>query len=196
WTKREFGKALIEQVLPGYRLNLVVDTSGAYIPGHGTPTLLLFGQYAKPTGAPVRTVQGKRGEPSTPDDPEQGHVWSSIRDRRRGVGHEGDYFSAAETPAITFAKHPWSLGGGGASALKEHLESIGVARLGELCDAIGFGGVTREDEAYLIGCDAARRARIPEEYVRPLVEGDTVRDWSISGAVDAIWPYCRETLKA
>src|SRR5690606_24142320 len=72
WTKREFGKALIEKVLPGYGLNLVVDTSGAYIPGHGTPTLLLFGENRQQNGALVRTVQGKRGEPSTPEDPEKG----------------------------------------------------------------------------------------------------------------------------
>src|SRR5690606_8175666 len=86
WTKREFGKALIETVLPRYRLRLVVDTSGAYIPGHGTPTLLLFGQHGSPDGAAVRTVQGKRGEPSTPAAPERGLVWSSIRGHLGEVG--------------------------------------------------------------------------------------------------------------
>lgn len=41
--KREFGRKLIEQFLANLDLSLVVDTSGAYIPGHGTPTVLLFG---------------------------------------------------------------------------------------------------------------------------------------------------------
>jgi hypothetical protein len=42
--KREFGKPLIETVLAGLDLTLVVDTSQAYIPFHGTPTVLLFGR--------------------------------------------------------------------------------------------------------------------------------------------------------
>jgi hypothetical protein len=28
----------------------VVDTSGAYIPGHGTPTVILFGRHRAPVG--------------------------------------------------------------------------------------------------------------------------------------------------
>jgi hypothetical protein len=36
FMKREFGSKLIEQVLPRLDLTHVVDTSGAYIPGHGT----------------------------------------------------------------------------------------------------------------------------------------------------------------
>ena len=41
--KREFGKKLIEEFLPTIDLTHVIDTSGAYIPGHGTPTVILFG---------------------------------------------------------------------------------------------------------------------------------------------------------
>lgn len=37
FMKREFGSKLIKQVLPRLDLTHVVDTSGAYIPGHGTP---------------------------------------------------------------------------------------------------------------------------------------------------------------
>jgi hypothetical protein len=43
FMKREFGKKLIEEYLPTVNLELIVNTSGAYIPGHGTPTVLLFG---------------------------------------------------------------------------------------------------------------------------------------------------------
>ena len=35
--KREFGVPLIEKFLAKQDLQLVADTSGAYIPGHGTP---------------------------------------------------------------------------------------------------------------------------------------------------------------
>ena len=45
FMKREFGKKLIENLLSGSDLDnpvdltSVIDTSGAYIPGHGTPTV-------------------------------------------------------------------------------------------------------------------------------------------------------------
>jgi hypothetical protein len=42
FMKREFGSKLIEQVLPRLDLTHVIDTSGAYIPGHGTPTVILL----------------------------------------------------------------------------------------------------------------------------------------------------------
>ena len=38
FMKREFGSKLIEEFLPTVELRTVIDTSGAYIPGHGTPT--------------------------------------------------------------------------------------------------------------------------------------------------------------
>ena len=37
FMKREFGKKLIEEFFPRIDLTHVIDTSGAYIPGHGTP---------------------------------------------------------------------------------------------------------------------------------------------------------------
>lgn len=69
FMKREFGSKLIEHVLPRLDLTHVVDTSGAYIPGHGTPTVILFGRHRAPVGDTVRTVMGIKGEPTTPDDP-------------------------------------------------------------------------------------------------------------------------------
>ena len=44
FMKREFGKKLIEEFFPKIDLTHVIDTSGAYIPGHGTPTVILFGR--------------------------------------------------------------------------------------------------------------------------------------------------------
>ena len=48
FMKREFGKKLIEEFFPRIDLTHVIDTSGAYIPGHGTPTVILFGRNRKP----------------------------------------------------------------------------------------------------------------------------------------------------
>ena len=65
--KREFGKKLIEEFF-AQKVNLthVVDTSGAYIPGHGTPTVILIGRrYFPNMDQTVRAVLGIRGEPSS-----------------------------------------------------------------------------------------------------------------------------------
>lgn len=81
FQKREFGRKLIEDVLPKHSLYAVVDTSGAYLPGFGTPTCILFargGQCARCVARDVLSIAGKRGEPSKPADPAKGKVWQSI----------------------------------------------------------------------------------------------------------------------
>ncbi len=78
FMKREFGKKLIEQWFPAHDLTHVIDTSGAYIPGHGTPTVILFGRNRRPVS---RDGAGRHGHPRRalrPADPEKGLVWSSI----------------------------------------------------------------------------------------------------------------------
>ena len=119
FMKREFGKKLIEGFLPRMDLTHVVATSGAYIPGHGTPTVILFGRNRSPVDATVRTVMGIKGEPSVPDDPAKGLVWTAILDQVDRPGSESEFVSVADVPRETFGRHPWSIGGGGAADLKE-----------------------------------------------------------------------------
>ena len=64
-------------MIPHYDLTHVIDTSGAYIPGHGTPTVILVTRHRAPTGADVRCVMSRRGEPETPKD-HVGRMWNSI----------------------------------------------------------------------------------------------------------------------
>jgi hypothetical protein len=78
----------------------VIDTSGAYIPGHGTPTVILFGRHRAPVGDAVRTVMGIKGEPSTPDDPAQGLVWSAIVGQIDRAGSESEFVSVRRLPSI------------------------------------------------------------------------------------------------
>ena len=51
FMKREFGAKLIEDFLHTIDLRLVADTSGAYIPGHGTPTAIMVGRNQPPVGS-------------------------------------------------------------------------------------------------------------------------------------------------
>lgn len=192
FMKREFGSKLIEDVLPRLDLTHVIDTSGAHIPGHGTPTVILLGCHRPPhdelrsPSNTVRAVMGIKGEPSKPDDPAQGLVWRAIVDQLDHVGSESEFVSVADTPRATLSRHPWSVGGGGAADLKDAIETSSSSRLTSIAESLGFMAITGEDEFYLIPKHVAVRLGAP---VRPFVLGDGVRDWSTDGNVLVAFPY-------
>lgn len=190
FMKREFGKKLIETFLPRWDLTHVIDTSGAYIPGHGTPTVILFGRHRAPVAKTIRAVLGIRGEPSTPEDPATAKVWSAILGQIDRPGSESEFVSVSDAPRANFEKHPWSIGGGGASELKETVEEAGEAKLASIADAIGVMAVPGEDEVF-IGASIAEWARfnIPQAAILPCVEGDQLREWTAASPLWAIYPY-------
>lgn len=189
FMKREFGTKVIEDFLPEVNLDLIVNTAGAYIPGHGTPTVLLFGTAEAANAPQVLTVLSKRGEPTTPSVPEEGLVWSSIAKHWTEAGFENEYISVDKLPRATLSKHPWSLGGGGAAELKELLEERAEKRLGDIVDAIGFSVITGEDNVLMQPRSALVRAGVRECHVRRNVIGEEIRDWSVGEGEYCIWPY-------
>ena len=186
FMKREFGSKLIEQVLPKLDLSQVVDTSGAYIPGHGTPTVILFGRHRAPVSEGVRTVMGIKGEPVTPTDPAYGLVWTAIVDQIDQVGSESEFVSVSDTPRTTLARHPWSLGGGGVADVKELIESDRPP-LSTIAVELGITSVNGEDELFILKNESHGRRNLID-ITRPLVTGDLVRDWS-AGSAPAVWLY-------
>lgn len=62
WTKRDYGKTLIEKVLPRLDVQKIIDTSGCYLPGHGTR--LLCARRRQPNRVPRR-----RPPPADPQCP-------------------------------------------------------------------------------------------------------------------------------
>ncbi len=189
FMKREFGSKLIEQVLPRLDLTHVVDTSGAYIPGHGTPTVILFGRHRPPMEEVVRTVMGIKGEPSTPNDPAQGRVWSAIIGQIDQVGSETEFVSVADASRLMFCKHPWSVGGGGAADLKCAIEEHSIGILNDFVEVIGYICMTRADDVYFTPRHALRAHRIPIENIIENVEGDVIRDWRVTAPNTALFPY-------
>jgi hypothetical protein len=187
FMKREFGKKLIGEFFPTVDLTHVIDTSGAYIPGHGTPTVILFGRNRRPVAGTLRTVMGIRGEPCTPDDPARGQVWTAIVKQIDQPGSQSAFISVADSPRENFHRHPWSIGGGGAAELKEQLDETGQKTLGEVAQAIGITAVTGEDDLYMQPMETLHRRRI--EWVKLLVEGDVVRDWLMDQSSSSIWLY-------
>jgi SAM-dependent methyltransferase len=188
FMKREFGKSLIEEVLAGVDLALVVDSSQAFIPHHGTPTITLFARNRAPSTGKVRAVMGKRGEPGIPEDPANGRVWGGIVAGFSRPGFETEFVSVADISRATFDRHPWSLGGGGASELRSRMEN-GRGSFAELVDSIGFMCITKQDEVFLHQSGALRRRRVEPVMIRPFALGEHVRDWSMSSAMQAVFPY-------
>ncbi|MBK9387523.1 MAG: BREX-2 system adenine-specific DNA-methyltransferase PglX [Planctomycetes bacterium] len=192
FMKREFGKKLIGEYLPRWDLTHVIDTSGAYLPGHGTPTVILIARRQKfRQGAPVRTVMGIRGEPTTPDDPAQGQVWRSIYELLDRPGEQNEFVSVADSPRELFNKHPWSLGGGGASELKEILEEGDRETLGKRVESIGFASFPGADEVFMAPPGSFARVGVPHQLVRAIVIGEVVRDWVVDCHEEAFVPYSK-----
>jgi hypothetical protein len=192
FMKREFGSKLIEEVLPRLDLTHVIDTAGAYIPGHGTPTVVLFGRHRGPVGDGVRAVMGIKGEPSTPDDPAKGQVWSAIVAQVDRAGSESEFVSVTDMPRATFAAHPWSIGGGGASELLEHLNESAAASLGSLIDVIGRTTHTGEDNVFFVPPDWTKRKGLSNVAVG-LVEGEWIRDFQLETQLHSLFPYDQST---
>ncbi len=189
FMKREFGKKLIEEYLPRKDLTQVIDTSGAYIPGHGTPTVILFARNQSPRSSTIKAVLGIRGEPGTPGVPAEGQVWSSIVTMLPEPAAENEYISVVEQTRESYARHPWGLGGGGRSDLKEYLETNAKTLLGDTVDSIGFASFPGADEIFLAPKAALLRKRAPDRFVKDFISGEAVRDWSVSCDLAAFVPY-------
>ena len=188
FMKREFGRKLIEDFLPRVDLTHVIDTSGAYIPGHGTPTVILFGRHRRPVESIVRTVMGIKGEPITPENPSHGVVWSAIVSKIDSAGSESEYVAIVDMPRIEFEKHPWSFGGGGAVEVKRTLDSHRT-RLSALTESVGFASFPGTDDVFVGDEGRFRRQGFPSEFVKPIVTGEVVRDWRINFDSVAFAPY-------
>ena len=192
---REFGKRLVEIFLAGEDLSTrvdlthIVDTSGAWIPGHGTPTVILVGRRRRPLLNTVRAVLGIRDEPGQPADPASGKVWTEILDAVDSPGFSGTYVTASDEPRTQFSTHPWSLSGGGAADLKAQIEAAAAGTtLAEEVVRVGFFGVLGSDEVMTTSRSDARRSW-DSGARRPFILGDGVRDHQALSELDAYFPY-------
>jgi hypothetical protein len=189
FMKREFGKKLIEVYISHWDITHVIDTAGAYIPGHGTPTVILFGKHQKPVVPTIRAVMGIKGEPATPDDPSQGNVWQAILVQVDQAGSEGEWVSVSDTERSSFCKHPWSIGGGGVAELKSKIDQMGKTNVNNMALSIGFSTIIAEDDAFSYPSNHSCLKRIPAQYRRPYVIGEGVREWAWSSSTEVIFPY-------
>ncbi|MEV5178733.1 BREX-2 system adenine-specific DNA-methyltransferase PglX [Streptomyces werraensis] len=192
FMKREFGAKLIEGYF-GHAVELieVIDTSGAYIPGHGTPTVILIGKQRGGDGrAPlIRTVRTVQGEPGVPENAEDGQVWRAIVEQIEKPGSVSQWVSVDDLDRTRyFGQQPWILADGGLEMV-EQLQRVSEVSLGQSVETIGRTTKSGADDIYFLPNKAtARRLRL-DDNVRSLVVGTSVRDFQISDTITLCVPY-------
>ncbi|MFE5330807.1 BREX-2 system adenine-specific DNA-methyltransferase PglX [Embleya sp. NPDC056575] len=190
FMKREFGKKLIEEFFR-YKVELteVIDTSGAYIPGHGTPTVILIGRQGQSGRADtVRTVRSIQGEPIAPANAREGRVWRAIVKQIDQPGSASPWVSVEDLNRKQhFDNQPWSLTDGGLEIV--HMISEGaVGKLSTRTESIGSSAITGDDDIFTFPRPTSARFAAQIKSLRPLVEGDQVRDWDSLPGADVIYP--------
>ncbi len=189
FTKREFGAAVVKQFLAEVDLTDIIDTSGAYIPGHGTPTVILFGRRRAPVRATIRCVGGKRGEPARPEVPSEGRYWSALVRAPADDADDDAYLTVSNYDRDWFKGHPWNLNGGGAPQLQKRIENRSD-ELRKFIHQAGVSAVTLADEIFVAASDEPRRSGLePAAVARQMVLGEHVRDYSIDSSLVVIFPY-------
>jgi methylase of polypeptide subunit release factors len=185
FMKREFGKALIEQVLAKQDLFEVIDLGGARFADYGTPTVLLFARRRAPKEPDVLVVMGKKGDPAG----RPGLVWASAMAGHGAPGFEDEYVSVARVARDAINVHPWSIGGGGAADLKLRMDEVSATRFRQVALS-GVMTVTGADEVYAAASPIQFERRLPRarEAISRFCFGDGIRDWSITAAA-ALYPY-------
>ncbi|MEV5270519.1 BREX-2 system adenine-specific DNA-methyltransferase PglX [Streptomyces werraensis] len=193
FMKREFGTKLIESFFRDrVELTEVIDTSGAYIPGHATPTVILVGRAREGSqrSANIRTVRSVQGEPSPLQNGEDGLVWNAIVRQVDDPGSRTSWVSVDDLGRDEyFGKYPWVLADGGLEMIAQ-IKSGSVRTLKQVIEPpIGRAVRVGADDAYLRPMRPAYPAREGKSGLLPFMTGHVVRDW-VAAPEEAIWfPY-------
>lgn len=188
FMKCDFGRKLIEEYFPRVDLTHVIDTEGAYIPGHGTPTVILVGRARPPLSTTVRTASGLRGEPSVPSDPSKGKFWLAITSQVDLPGSRSDFVEVLDVPRSRFHVYPWTLASGDSTKLRTQIESTAPSRVSNHISAVGFQQDTHADFAFVQPTAMFRRTRL-EDGVRPHIRGENVRHWAALSTESIVFPF-------
>ena len=187
FARAQFGKRLIEDVLPRFDLWAIVDLAGVRIPGHGTPTLTLFARNKTPQAKNIKVVSCIRRQP-TSMDPSDDPVWRDIVQNFEKDQAETSNVMVAPRPRSEMSRHPWTLEVETARLL-EKLKSGEGMMLGGLCALNGRDAHTGMNEVYLGSADWLRRIGVPAMWTKPVLNGEYLRDWTITALEYALFPY-------
>ena len=177
----EFGKGVVTKVLPDLTLDLVVDTSGIGLSGHGTPTMIICGRNLPAAAAHnTMTIASLKGNLLGARDSEDGPPWTEIASHFEADGYESQWISVAARPQFELLRHPWVFGSTSQHQVQEHLASF--PSLKSINPDVGFCLVIKEDEIF-------SRRYVPEGLSRDIVPGKFIRNWTIGGSISTLFPY-------
>ncbi|MCI2422751.1 BREX-2 system adenine-specific DNA-methyltransferase PglX [Saccharopolyspora sp. K220] len=190
FMKRDFGRKLIEDFY-AQRVNLtrVVDTSGAFIPGHGTPTVILIGRNCPPVESDeVFTVLGVHGEPELPKIPSQGLVWQSIERNSLRPNQSDEWTESLYLNRRLFGVFPWILTNTRTADVVK-IMSDNVNTLDDSVVRIGYFANTGSDDIFTGPAASFRRLQTESgRTLIPVITGSEVRDWAAASKREAFFP--------
>jgi hypothetical protein len=188
FMKREFGRRLIQDFLPTVELSHVIDTSGSYLPGHGTPTAILLGRARTPDPTtPIHMVVSLRGEPSQPENPRYGVVWQSILKGVDRIGHKDSWIQSLAVDRRHLHEFPWNLIDSSSTELLKRMGESGE-RLRDRVTRIGYSANTGSDDVFCAPPHSFRRYGVEGAASVSILTGSEVRDWSASRTAEAFFP--------
>jgi len=184
FEKRKFGVPLIEEFFPTVDLREVIDSSGAYIPGHGTPTVIIVGKNTRPSKSKVLGVLGVQGEPGIPENAAEGLVWRSIVENIGNLGFENDFITVSELDRESIGSHPWNLQGGATPEVMEVIETQSIGKIDSLISRVGTFGIPGSDESFIRPISTKY-----ERWFMPICVGEDVRDYASEAKRVSWYPY-------
>lgn len=189
FATRDFGEQLVEGFFPTVRLQKIVDCSGLLFPGHGTPTILVFGTNMAPEPKSITrltAIQPGGGDLRTA--PEESPLWRSIDLHHDDPGYSDTSITVGDRPYREMLHHPWNLDVA-AVVLQSLLTDRKIPLSAFLPGQMGVSLVTLANEIYANEPHVIRRAGIPISGLVPYVPGENVRNWSWDWRELAIFPY-------
>jgi SAM-dependent methyltransferase len=178
FMRLSFGKVLVENFLSRRDVTHVIDTSGLNLPAYGTPTVILLAKHRSPlVNSPIRVVRGIVGVSTQGEDLASSSVWREIVERVDQPGFVGKHVSVSDAPRSLFARHPWTMRGGGAAELKAAIDASAESNLEASADP-GVQTLPLADDIFIRPLPCLIRSGTAP--TRPFSTGNDIRDWVAS----------------
>lgn len=186
---RDFGIKLIKNYLPKKDMTHVIDSSAATIPGHNTETVIIFARNQEPVSQTIKMVLKIKEDSVSDQLAHEGEAWNSIVRNLSLTGFEDEFISIEEVDRKILSEHPWSLQGGEAANLLNDLISKKSENLMDCASVIGVFGMTNADDVFLSDVQSPLLKNIENRYIKEIVVGDSIRNWSVRNKAYALFPY-------
>ncbi|MBZ5521133.1 MAG: N-6 DNA methylase [Acidobacteriia bacterium] len=188
FSKRNFGRGLVENFLPTVDLQKIIDCSGLMFPGHGTPTCLLFAQSAVPRSeSPIYFTATLSGGGDLRTPPEDSLLWRAIAENHDRPGWTDTRISVSARNRIDMASWPWIFDDKALVTLKQaEQNTVPLSRL-----LAGYGSMfdTHKDDIFFLDSGLARRLALSNKDLAAFATGDQVRDWRLLPRDLVLRPY-------